>query len=33
MELEEARDFLRDNHHAVMHTYRQDGSPQLSPVP
>lgn len=32
MELEEARDFLRDNHHAVMHTYRQDGSPQLSPV-
>lgn len=32
MDLDEARDFLRDHHHAVMHTYRQDGSPQLSPV-
>jgi PPOX class probable F420-dependent enzyme len=32
MDLDEARDFLREHHHAVMHTYRQDGSPQLSPV-
>lgn len=32
MDLDAARDFLRDNHHAVMHTYRADGSPQLSPV-
>ena len=32
MDLEEARSFLREHHHAVMHTYRQDGSPQLSPV-
>lgn len=32
MELDEARTFLRDHHHAVMHTYREDGSPQLSPV-
>ena len=32
MELDEARAFLRDHHHAVLHTYRQDGSPQLSPV-
>lgn len=32
MELDEARAFLRDNHRAVMHTYRADGTPQLSPV-
>ena len=32
MELDEARDFLREHHHAVLHTYREDGSPQLSPV-
>lgn len=32
MELDEARAFLRDHHHAVLHTHRQDGSPQLSPV-
>jgi len=32
MDLDEARAFLRDHHHAVLHTYRQDGSPQLSPV-
>jgi PPOX class probable F420-dependent enzyme len=32
MDLDEARDFLREHHHAVMHTYRRDGSPQLSPV-
>jgi PPOX class probable F420-dependent enzyme len=32
MDLAEARDFLRTNHRAVMHTFRADGSPQLSPV-
>lgn len=32
MELDEARDFLREHHRAVMHTYRDDGTPQLSPV-
>lgn len=32
MELDEARAFLRDHHRAVLHTYRHDGSPQLSPV-
>jgi PPOX class probable F420-dependent enzyme len=32
MDLDEARDFLREHHRAVMHTYREDGSPQLSPV-
>ena len=32
MELDEARAFLRDHHRAVMHTYRADGGPQLSPV-
>jgi PPOX class probable F420-dependent enzyme len=28
----EARAFLRDNHHAVLATFRSDGRPQLSPV-
>lgn len=32
MDLERARDFIRERHHAVMHTYRRDGRPQLSPV-
>ena len=32
MDLDEARSFLREHHHAVMHTYRRDGTPQLSPV-
>lgn len=32
MELDEARGFLRDHHRAVQHTFRADGSPQLSPV-
>jgi PPOX class probable F420-dependent enzyme len=32
MDLNDARRFLHDHHHAVMHTYRADGSPQLSPV-
>ncbi len=32
MDLERARDFIREHHHAVMHTYRSDGRPQLSPV-
>jgi PPOX class probable F420-dependent enzyme len=29
---DEARAFLRDNHRAVMATFRSDGRPQLSPV-
>ncbi|MBW3657775.1 MAG: PPOX class F420-dependent oxidoreductase [Actinobacteria bacterium] len=32
MDIDEARSFLREHHRAVMHTYREDGSPQLSPV-
>jgi PPOX class probable F420-dependent enzyme len=29
---DEARAFLRDNHQAVLATFRRDGRPQLSPV-
>ena len=32
MDLESARQFLRDNHRAVLATTRSDGSPQLSPI-
>jgi PPOX class probable F420-dependent enzyme len=32
MDTEEARDFIRKNHRAVLATYRADGSPQLSPI-
>jgi PPOX class probable F420-dependent enzyme len=32
MDLDEAREFLRVNHHAVLATTRDDGRPQLSPV-
>ncbi len=32
MDLAEARAFIEDHPRAVLHTYRQDGSPQLSPV-
>ena len=32
MDLEKARAFIKDNHRAVMATYRRDGRPQLSPV-
>jgi PPOX class probable F420-dependent enzyme len=32
MEPEEARDFIRNNHRAVLTTLRRDGSPQMSPV-
>lgn len=32
MELDAARDFLTEHHRAVMHTYRADATPQLSPV-
>ena len=32
MDLDEARQFLRVNHHAVLATNRADGRPQLSPV-
>jgi PPOX class probable F420-dependent enzyme len=32
VKLDRAREFIREHHHAVMLTYRRDGSPQLSPV-
>ena len=32
MDLDRAREFLRDHHRAVLSTYRTDGRPQLSPV-
>jgi len=32
MDLEQAREFLRTNHRAVLATARADGRPQLSPV-
>jgi PPOX class probable F420-dependent enzyme len=32
MQLSQASDFVRQHHRAVLHTYRRDGQPQLSPV-
>jgi PPOX class probable F420-dependent enzyme len=32
MDLDEARAVVREQHHAVLATLRQDGTPQLSPV-
>jgi PPOX class probable F420-dependent enzyme len=32
VELDEARDYLRRNHRAVLATMRRDGTPQMSPV-
>lgn len=32
MELDEARAFIKTNHHGVLATNRRDGRPQLSPV-
>lgn len=32
MELSRAAEFAEHNHRAVMHTYRRDGRPQLSPI-
>lgn len=32
MDLEEARQFVRDHHQAVLATRRSDGRPQLSPI-
>ncbi len=32
MDLDAARDFLRQHHRGVLHTFRADGSPQISPV-
>jgi PPOX class probable F420-dependent enzyme len=32
MDLDDAREFVRSNHRAVLATMRQDGTPQLSPV-
>lgn len=32
MDIEEARQFVREQHNAILATRRRDGSPQLSPV-
>ena len=32
MDLDEARDYLRRNHRAVLATMRRDGTPQMSPI-
>lgn len=32
MDIEKVRDFIRDNHHAVLATTRRDGGVQMSPV-
>jgi PPOX class probable F420-dependent enzyme len=32
MDIEQARDFLRDHHRGVLATLRADGRPQLSPI-
>lgn len=32
MDIAQAVAFMRANHNAVLHTFRRDGSPQLSPV-
>jgi PPOX class probable F420-dependent enzyme len=32
MDIDEARAFIRQNHSAVLATYRADGRPQMSPV-
>ena len=32
MDLDEARDYLRSHHRAVLATMRRDGTPQMSPV-
>jgi PPOX class probable F420-dependent enzyme len=32
MEIHEARQFLRENHRAILSTIRSDGRPQLSPI-
>lgn len=32
MEIEKAREFLRQHHRGVLMTYRQDGRPQMSPI-
>lgn len=32
MDIDAARDYIREHHNAVLATFRTDGSPQLSPV-
>src|SRR3954465_7639974 len=32
VDLDEARDYVREHHHAVLATLRRDGTPQMSPV-
>jgi PPOX class probable F420-dependent enzyme len=32
MEIDKAREFLRENHRGVLSTFRRDGRPQMSPV-
>ncbi|WP_322759720.1 PPOX class F420-dependent oxidoreductase [Frankia sp. Cr2] len=32
MDIEAARTYIRENHHAVLATFRRDGTPQMSPI-
>jgi PPOX class probable F420-dependent enzyme len=32
MDIDDAREFMRTNHQAILHTFRKDGSPQMSPI-
>ena len=32
MDAQQALEFARTNHRAVLHTFRADGTPQLSPI-
>ena len=32
MDADAAREFIRKHHHAILATYRADGSPQMSPI-
>jgi len=32
LDLDEAREYIRANHHAILATMRRDGTPQMSPV-
>jgi len=32
MDIQQAQEFISNNHRAVMMTYRKDGTPQLSPI-
>ncbi len=32
MDIDQARDFIRTNHHGILATFRRDGRPQMSPI-